>query len=169
MTRNYPALLYFSTSVALLGSIQFGFHIAVLNTSLEYVSESLSIPSSRGALAVSFVMVGALLGALAAGPLADKIGPKKSTMLNTIPFALGSAICASADSELVLLLGRFLAGISTGAASLVVPRYLSEIAPTPIRGLLGTFNQIFINLGIVLAFGLGWPYEGGAKLITIFR
>ena len=38
--------------------------------------------------------------------------------------------------------GRFLAGLGVGTASLVVPRYLVEIAPTPIRGALGTVSQV---------------------------
>jgi MFS family permease len=145
--------------MALLGSLQFGFQIAVLNTSLDSVRESLNIPSRRGAVVVSTLLLGALFGSLGAGNLADKLGPKKATVLNTIPLALGSILCAAAPSEALLLLGRLLAGIGTGAASLFVPRYLNEISPNPIRGLLGTLNQILINIGIVLAFALGWPYE----------
>lgn len=158
---SYPALLYFSTAMALLGSVQFGFHVAVLNTSLDFVCDSLDIPAARGAVAVSAVLVGALIGSLGAGQLADRLGPKTATVLNALPLAFGSCLCAAAPSETMLLTGRALAGLGTGAASLLVPRYLSEIAPTPIRGLLGTLNQICINVGIVAAFALGWPYDAG--------
>jgi MFS family permease len=169
MTRSYPKLLYFSTAMALLGSLQFGFQIAVLNTSLDSVRASLNIPSSSGAIVVSMLLIGALFGSLGAGNLADKLGPKKATVLNTIPLALGSILCAAASSQTLLIFGRLLAGIGTGAASLFVPRYLNEIAPNPIRGLLGTLNQILINIGIVIAFALGWPYEANpSKTITIF-
>jgi len=65
----------------------------------------------------------------------------------------------AATSQGMMVVGRLVGGIGVGAASLLVPRYLSEIAPTRIRGLLGTFNQIFINLGIVSAFAIGWPLE----------
>ncbi|KAL4547850.1 hypothetical protein Ndes2526B_g07072 [Nannochloris sp. 'desiccata'] len=155
--------------MALLGSLQFGFQIAILNTSLDSVRESLNIPSSHGAVVVSTLLVGALFGSLGAGNLADKLGPKKATVFNAIPLALGSILCATAPSEPLLLLGRLLAGIGTGAASLFVPRYLNEIAPNPIRGLLGTLNQILINIGIVVAFALGWPYEANpSKTINLF-
>jgi MFS family permease len=155
--------------MALLGSLQFGFQIAVLNTSLDAVRESLNIPSSRGAVVVSTLLIGALFGSLGAGNLADKLGPKKATVLNTIPLAFGSILCAAAPSEPLLILGRLLAGVGTGAASLFVPRYLNEIAPNPIRGLLGTLNQILINIGIVLAFALGWPYEATPdETVTLF-
>lgn len=155
--------------MALLGSLQFGFQIAILNTSLDPVRKSLDIKSSHGAVVVSILLVGALFGSLGAGNVADKLGPKKATVLNTIPLALGSILSAAAPSEVLLLLGRFLAGIGTGAASLFVPRYLNEIAPNPIRGLLGTLNQILINIGIVVAFALGWPYEADhSKTIDLF-
>jgi MFS family permease len=168
MTRSYPKLLYFSTAMALLGSLQFGFQIAVLNTSLDAVTENLNIPARRGAFTVSVLLIGALFGSLGAGNLADKLGPKKATVLNTTPLALGSILSATASSESTLIMGRLLSGIGTGAASLFVPRYLNEIAPNPIRGLLGTLNQILINIGIVIAFSLGLPYEANpAKTITL--
>ena len=153
--------------MALLGSVQFGFQIAVMNTSLDAVEDTLHIPASRGAIAVSLLLVGALFGSLCAGVVADRLGPKKATVLNTLPLAVGSILCASAPSEAVFLLGRLLAGIGTGAASLFVPRYLTEIAPNSIRGLLGTLNQLFINVGIVTAFAFGWPYEENPHRVTV--
>ena len=157
--KHYPLLLYFSSLMSLLGSLQFGYQIGVANTSLPQIEETLNIPTSRGAVAVSTLLVGAFFGALFAGNLANSIGPKKVTILNTLPLAIGSLLCATAPSELHFLAGRFIAGIGTGAASLLVPRYLTEIAPNSIRGLLGTLNQVFINIGIVLSFSAGFPLE----------
>lgn len=168
MTKHYPFLLWLSTACSLLGSFQFGFQLAVINPSLGYVQRTLHSPEPHGALLVSSVLVGAFLGALFAGSIADAIGPKRATILNTLPFAVGTALSAAATSEGTMMAGRIIAGVATGAASLLVPRYLSEIAPTPIRGLLGTLNQIFINLGIVCAFALGWPYERDVTAVVLF-
>lgn len=165
---TYPALLWTSTAFALLGSLSFGFQIAVLNTSLPAVAGDLGFDTdTRGALASSAVLVGALFGALGAGTLADTVGPKRATVLNALPLAAGSLLAAAATSQGALLAGRLLAGVGTGAASLLVPRYLSEIAPTPIRGLLSTLNQLFINVGVVAAFAMGWPYERGAPSVVV--
>lgn len=110
-------------------------------------------------MVVSCVLFGAFLGALGAGSLADKIGPKKATIVNSLPLALGSAVAAFSSNESIFVVGRLLAGIGTGAASLLVPRVLTEIAPIRIRGLISTFNQVLINGGIVIAFASGWPYD----------
>lgn len=63
-------------------------------------------------------------------------------MLNNAPLVAGAALCMGATRLLTLLAGRFLAGLGAGAASVLVPRYVSEIAPTAIRGALGTGNQV---------------------------
>lgn len=98
--------------------------------------------SSAGALVVSSLLVGAAAGSLLAGRLADRVGPKRATVLNTLPLVLGTALSASASSLGMMLLGRAVAGVGAGAASVYVPRYLSEIAPDAIRGALGTLNQV---------------------------
>lgn len=159
---SYPFLLYYSTAATLLGSLQFGFQIAILNTCLESVRHSLRFPKAHDAVVVSCVLLGALFGALGAGSLADKLGPKRATIVNTLPLALGSITAAFSSTELVFILGRLLAGLGTGAASLLVPRVLTEIAPVQIRGLISTFNQVLINGGIVIAFASGWPYDSDA-------
>ena len=65
-----------------------------------------------------------------------------ATILNNLPLLLGTLCCMGATSLLGMLGGRFLTGLGAGAASVLVPRYVSEIAPIPIRGALGTLNQV---------------------------
>ncbi len=67
---------------------------------------------------------------------------RMATILNNLPLLLGTLSCMGATSLLGMLGGRFLAGLGAGAASVLVPRYVSEIAPIPIRGALGTLNQV---------------------------
>lgn len=70
-----------------------------------------------------------------------------ATILNNAPLLLGALCCMAATSLLGMLGGRFLAGLGAGAASVLVPRYVSEIAPIPIRGALGTLNQVNVGAG----------------------
>ena len=67
--------------------------------------------------------------------------PRLATILNNLPLLLGALGGMTATSLLPMLAGRFAAGLGAGAASVLVPRYVSEIAPIPIRGALGTLNQ----------------------------
>lgn len=107
--RAYPFWLYLATFFSLLGSLQFGYHLGVLNTSLDYVLKDLDQPG-LGAVIVSAVLIGATGGALAAGTLADKLGPKRAIVLNTLPFVAGAAMSATATGATSMITGRLLTG-----------------------------------------------------------
>ena len=163
MLLSYPLILWISTLGGLLGSLQFGYQLAVLNPSLHQALESLGLSQESkgfyGSFIVSSVLAGALLGSLKAGNLADQIGPKKATMLASIPFMLGTTVSSFAPNVWILVFARVLAGIGVGSSSVLVSRYLNEISPVKLRGFLGSCNQLFINFGILLAFALGLVYN----------
>ncbi|KAK9819874.1 hypothetical protein WJX72_003513 [[Myrmecia] bisecta] len=159
---GYPATLWCSVAAALLGSLQFGYHMGVLNTSLWFVALDLHFDYVKaGAFVVAVLMVGASLGALSAGQIADAVGPGRALMYNNLFNVAGCILCAATPlGYSSLLAGRFLTGIAAGAASLYVPRYIAEISPVRIRGGLSTLNQVFICVGILLAYVVGLPYSG---------
>ncbi|KAK9919103.1 hypothetical protein WJX75_009435 [Coccomyxa subellipsoidea] len=157
----YPAMLWITVCFALLGSYQFGYHLGILNTSLYWVTKDLGLDfTSQGAVIVSAVVVGAVVGSLFAGQAADALGPKKALLINNAWLLVGTVLCAAAPGGYWgLLAGRALAGVGAGAASLYVPRYISEVAPISIRGALATLNQAFICVGILVAYLVGLPYQ----------
>ena len=92
---SQPALLWFAASCAWLGSVQFGFHLGILNTCLTYTSHDLHITENvGGAIAVSACLVGAAIGAFCAGQIADALGPKRALQLNNVPLLLG-CVCSA--------------------------------------------------------------------------
>ena len=93
-----------------------------------------------------------MLGAALAGPLSDRLGRRKLVMSAGVVFAAGALVAAAAPSVGVLIAARFILGVAVGCAALVVPLYLSEIAPTEIRGAIGSLNQLMIVCGILVAF-----------------
>ncbi|KAM1011839.1 hypothetical protein ACFX2C_047133 [Malus domestica] len=135
--------------VACLGAILFGYHLGVVNGALEYLSIDLG-------WVVSTLLAGATVGSLTGGSLADKFGRTKAFQLNAIPLAIG-AFFATAQSVQTMIVGRLLAGIGIGITSAIVPLYISEISPTEIRGTLGSINQLFICIGILVAMVAGLP------------
>jgi len=155
----YPFLLWVAVFAALCGSFYFGYQLGVLNPVLEYTLHSLDVEMQYGSLIVSSVLVGALLGSLGAGSLADNKGPKVAIMMATVPSAVGSVVSGVSWSAGSLVLGRMLCGIGVGSASILTPRYLAEIAPKTIRGAISSLNQICICFGILFAFILGSVYE----------
>ncbi len=160
---RYPPALAAAAAAALAGAFSFGFQLAVLNTSLAAAGASLGFDAAAdGASVASAVLAGALGGALGAGPAADAVGPRAASVVDGLLLALGSLLAAAARSRRELVFGRFLAGVGVGAASLLAPRYLTEIAPRRIRGCLSSLNQLAITGGVLCAFALGWPYERDA-------
>ncbi|KAK1357493.1 Plastidic glucose transporter 4 [Heracleum sosnowskyi] len=145
--------------VACLGAILFGYHLGVVNGALECLSRDLGIAENTALQGwiVSTLLAGATLGSFTGGSMADKFGRTKTFQLDAIPLAVGTLLCATAQSVQTMLVGRFLAGIGIGISSAVVPLYISEISPTEIRGTLGSANQISICVGILAALVAGLP------------
>ncbi|KAK4711947.1 hypothetical protein R3W88_006460 [Solanum pinnatisectum] len=148
--------------VACLGAILFGYHLGVVNGALEYLAKDLGIAENtviQGWI-VSTVLAGAFLGSFTGGVLADKFGRTKTFILDAIPLSVGAFLCTTAQSVQAMIIGRLLTGIGIGISSAIVPLYISEISPTEIRGTLGTVNQLFICIGILVALVVGLPLSG---------
>ena len=123
-------------------------------------------PSQFG-LVSSIYTLGGLVGALLAGPVSTSYGRRVALRATTIFFVLGPVAETLAPGISLLALGRFLSGIGSGAAIVVGPIYVSEIAPPQSRGLFGFCTQIMTNVGILLTQVLGyfWSHDSWWRLI----
>lgn len=123
-------------------------------------------PSQFG-LVSSIYTLGGLVGALLAGPVSTKYGRRLALRSTTVFFILGPAAETLAPAIPLLALGRFLSGIGSGAAIVVGPIYVSEIAPPASRGFFGAFTQVMTNVGILLTQTLGyfWSHDSLWRLI----
>ncbi|KAI4171917.1 MAG: hypothetical protein LQ346_008686 [Caloplaca aetnensis] len=109
----------------------------------------------------SIFTLGGLLGAIGAGPSCNRYGRLLTMRLTTISFVIGSAVETLAPSIALLSVGRLVAGLGCGAAIVVVPIYIAEVAPPKEKGLFGAFTQISINVGILAAQLLGYFLSRG--------
>jgi len=98
------------------------------------------------------VLVGATLGALVSGKLADILGRKKMIIVNAIIFTAGAIGCAFAKNISFLIIMRIIIGIAIGITSYVVPMYIAEISPARKRGALVTLNQLMITIGLLVSY-----------------
>jgi MFS family permease len=114
------------------------------------------------AIVSSIFTVGGLVGALAAGPVTSSRGRLVSMRLTGALYILGSAIETVAGSIPVMALGRLVVGVGAGASTVIVPLYISEVAPPAARGLFGAFTQISINVGILIVQTLGFFLSYGS-------
>ncbi|RMJ25311.1 glucose transporter [Aspergillus sp. HF37] len=112
-------------------------------------------PSQFG-LVSSIYTLGGFLGALMAGPVATKYGRLFALRATTVFFILGPVGETLASNIPIMSIGRLLAGVGAGAAIVVGPIYISEIAPPSARGFFGAFTQVMTNVGILLSQTLGY-------------
>ncbi|XP_067014325.2 facilitated trehalose transporter Tret1 isoform X2 [Anabrus simplex] len=104
----------------------------------------------------SLLPIGAVVGALPAGYLADKLGRRRVLLMMALPFFLGwMLIVLAADSILQVYAGRFIIGLAAGACTVLVPIYNEEIAEDSIRGMIGVYFNLMLFSGILLMYLLG--------------
>jgi sugar porter (SP) family MFS transporter len=135
-----------------LGGLLFGYDTGVISGALLFIPDDFKLtPFLQGAI-VAALLLGAMIGAACAGRLSDRFGRRNLIITAAIIFTVGALLAALAPSVGVLIAARFILGLAVGSAALVVPLYLSEIAPTEIRGAIASLNQMMIVIGILAAF-----------------
>jgi SP family sugar:H+ symporter-like MFS transporter len=140
------------SAVAALGGFLFGFDSGVINGTVDALQAAFNSNAVGTGFNVASVLIGCAIGAFFAGMLADKFGRKYALIGAAIAFivsAWGSGI-SSSSAEFVIY--RLLGGLAVGAASILSPAYIGEIAPPNIRGRLISLQQLAIVLGLFLAF-----------------
>jgi MFS transporter, SP family, sugar:H+ symporter len=135
-----------------LGGLLFGYDTGVISGALLYITEDFGLSAFMQGAVVAALLLGAMVGAALAGPLSDRMGRRRLIMIAAITFAVGAVAAAAAPNAGTLVAARFVLGLAVGSAALVVPLYLSEIAPTQIRGAIASLNQMMIVVGILAAF-----------------
>jgi SP family facilitated glucose transporter-like MFS transporter 1 len=177
-------LLFLSFIILIGTSLQFGYHIGVLNQPVNLIKSFYNetyterngscddhVITLLWSLTTTLFLPGGMIGAYVAGFLADRVGRKKAVLFGNLPILIGSALgssCVFTQLPETLMIGRFITGIGCGMATQLAPIYLAEITPHNLRGAFGTANQLFITIGILMGSVLGlrellgtvelWPY-----------
>jgi sugar porter (SP) family MFS transporter len=144
--------LYFVTSVAALAGLMFGFETGVINGAMDYVAVHFQLSPAMKGFAVSSALVGCIFGAIGIGGLSDKYGRRDMLKVTAGFFLISMIGTGLAPDIMVFILARFIGGLAIGAASVLVPVYISEVSPPDIRGKLVVANQFALVFGILFAF-----------------
>ena len=140
--------------VATLGGLLFGYDTGVINGALEPMKEDLGLTTVTEGAVTATLLVGAALGAAVGGKMSDSIGRKKSLIIIALLFTVGTLGGVFAPNIEVMLPARVILGFAVGAASVTVPVYLAELAPTERRGTLSGRNELAIVVGQAAAFAI---------------
>jgi sugar porter (SP) family MFS transporter len=130
----------------------FGYDTGVISGALLFIPNDFKLTPFLSGAIVAGLLLGAMVGAACAGRLSDRVGRRRLIIVAAVVFTAGSLLAAFAPTVWVLIAARFIIGLAVGSAALVVPLYLSEIAPTEVRGAITSLNQLMIVSGILAAF-----------------
>ena len=144
--------LFLCVFFASLGGLLSGYDTGVISGAMLYINKSFNINAFMLGFLVSSVSLGAVLGALINGYLADKLGRKKVLIIISIIFLAGSIFCAISKNPTELILSRLLIGVGVGVVSFISPLYISEISPKEKRGQFVSFYQLSITIGILFSY-----------------
>jgi len=138
--------------ISALGGFLMGFDASVISGVVRFVETEFALTRLQVGWTVSSLAFSATLAMMVAGPLSDRIGRRPLLQIAALLFLVSAIASALAASFATLVAARMLGGLGVGAALIVAPMYISELAPAAIRGRLVSFNQLNIVIGISAAF-----------------
>lgn len=172
-----------------LGGLLFGYDIGATSAVLIQLQDegysgvkwSSTIENSAilQGLVTSIGMFGALLGSMTCFQVADNLGRRRTLLVASGLFMIGSIVEFLSGNEAwgagvgvtTLLLGRIIYGFACGFAMHGAPAYIGEMAPHQIRGVLVSLKEVFIVLGMVLGYSIGYMYSseiGGWRITYLW-
>ncbi|KAI6709956.1 hypothetical protein JHW43_007538 [Diplocarpon mali] len=179
--RDITPYLVYLVFISTLGPLQFGYHLSELNAPQDVITcknasaaadvrsransqlpQCIAMNEAQFAALSSMFVLGGFAGAITSGPVAGAYGRLLAMRLTSAFFILGSCLATLAGTVPILSTGRFLAGIGAGASTVIVPIYISEVAPPKERGLFGSMTQVAINIGILITQTLGYYLSKGS-------
>ncbi|MDJ0848148.1 MAG: sugar porter family MFS transporter [Myxococcota bacterium] len=147
---NTPFVVLIAGAAA-LGGFLFGFDTAVINGAVRALEHEFAATSWQIGLAVSVALVGSAIGAFFAGALADALGRVRCMLVAASLFTISALGSGLPFGMVDFILWRFIGGVGVGAASVIAPAYIAEVAPAEMRGRLGSLQQLAIVVGIFVA------------------
>ena len=146
------ALISAIVAVATIGGLLFGYDSGAVNGTQGGLTTEFDLSEAALGFTVGSLLIGCAVGAFLAGRLADVVGRRKVMLMAAVLFLVGALIQGFTDIHSVFVLARFAGGVAVGAASVLSPLYISEVAPANIRGRLTTVQQVMIITGLTAAF-----------------
>ncbi|MGA8332379.1 MAG: sugar porter family MFS transporter [Mycobacterium sp.] len=152
-------------SVAAIGGFLFGYDISVTNRAVKALQASFHIGNALLGFAAASAVLGAAIGAVSAGRVADRMGRLAMMKLSAASFFLCGLGAGLASSIWMFIIFHTIGGIGIGFASVAAPAYIAEVSPPRFRGRLGSLQQLAIVCGLFGSLALTWvPFHlaGGA-------
>ncbi|MEQ9104857.1 MAG: MFS transporter [Rhodothermales bacterium] len=151
MDTNARHTLFTALAVS-LGGFLFGFDASVISGVIRFIRPEFGLTDIQLGWVVSSPSISAMVSMLAAGPVSDRLGRKHVLLLVAFLYVVSAVMSAMAVSFTMLVAARMLGGVAFGAALVLAPMYIAEIAPSNNRGFLVSVQQLNIVLGFSVAY-----------------
>jgi SP family sugar:H+ symporter-like MFS transporter len=159
-------------AVATIGGFLFGYDSGAVNGTQDGLTQEFGLipgsfsPNNGLGFTVASLLIGCFIGAFFAGRLADVAGRRNVMRIAAVLFLVGALVQGFTDDHLIFVLARIVGGMAVGAASVLSPAYISEVAPAGIRGRMTTVQQIMIITGLTGAFLVNYFLAAAAGVST---
>ena len=140
------------TAVATIGGFLFGFDSGVINGTVDGLRVAFNSQEMGTGFNVASMLLGCAVGAALAGTLSDAFGRRTMMIVAAVCFIISAWGSGVAGSSAEFVVYRIIGGLAVGAASVMSPAYISEVAPAKYRGRLTSIQQVAIISGLFLAF-----------------
>lgn len=140
------------TLVATLGGFLFGFDSGVINGTVKGLQVAFDTQDIGSGFNVASMLLGCAVGAFFAGRLADLHGRRSMLITSGFFFIVSAWGSGIATDSIEFVIYRIIGGLAVGAASVMAPAYISEVAPSKYRGALATVQQVAIISGLFVSF-----------------
>jgi SP family sugar:H+ symporter-like MFS transporter len=164
--RVNMALIIAIVAVATIGGFLFGYDSGAVNGTQPGLQATFNLDEAGLGFTVGSLLIGCFIGAFFAGTLADAMGRRNVMRLAAVLFLLGALVQGLAHDHTLFLIARLCGGMAVGAASVLSPAYISEVAPANIRGRMTTVQQVMIITGLTAAFLVNYYLTAAAGVST---
>jgi len=138
--------------IVALGGFLMGFDASVISGVVGFIEVEFSLTKFQLGWSVASLTLTATFAMMVAGPLSDRMGRRPVLKIAAVLFAISAVASALAPDFITLVIARMVGGLGVGAALIIAPMYIAEIAPAEVRGRMVSFNQLNIVIGISAAF-----------------
>ena len=154
------SFVYRIVFVAALGGLLFGYDTAVISGAIGFLRSHFNLSAAQMGWAASSALVGCVAGVALAGVLSDFLGRKKVLILSAILFLISALGSALSRTLTVFVVFRMVGGFGVGAASMLSPLFIAEMAPPRMRGKLVSWNQFAIVSGMLIVYFVNYWIAG---------
>jgi sugar porter (SP) family MFS transporter len=152
--RLTPALLM-TAAVSALASFLYGYDTGIISGALLQIGKDFDIGTGWESVIASSILLGAIIGALSCSRLSEALGRKRTLLLISGIFVVGTTASSLSGTPELLSLSRIVLGFAVGGATQTVPMYVAELAPPARRGALVLTFQVGIGVGILTSTIVG--------------